>query len=133
MEKQKSHLDANQIQELKKDLEVKRNEILREFAEIREAVTAPDEEKEAYGLHSADGGSQEVDRYIQIGLSQVEQELLTDIEAALKRIKEGTYGFSIRAPEHKPIPYKRLKVVPWACLTFQEQEEEEQLKRRPVM
>jgi DnaK suppressor protein len=130
MEKQKHHLDASQIKELKRDLETKKSELVREFAQSREAVTAPDEEKEAYGLHSADGGSQEVDRYIQIGLSQVEQDLLTDIEAALKRIVDGTYGYSIRAPDHKPIPYKRLKIVPWAKLTVQEQEEEEQTKRR---
>ena len=41
-----------------------------------------------------------------------EQSLLTEVQAALKRIEDGTYGQCIVCG--KPIPEKRLEAIPWA-------------------
>ncbi len=41
-----------------------------------------------------------------------EQSLLTEVQAALKRIEDGTYGQCVVCG--KPIPEKRLEAIPWA-------------------
>jgi DnaK suppressor protein len=47
-------------------------------------------------------------------------ETLADVQDALRRIDDGTYGVSIESGE--PIPPARLEAVPWAKYTVQEQE-----------
>jgi DnaK suppressor protein len=53
---------------------------------------------------------------------------LADIERALSKMDEGTYGVSELSGE--PIGYARLEAVPWARLTAVEQEQSEQRARR---
>jgi DnaK suppressor protein len=45
---------------------------------------------------------------------------LEAVERAEKRLKEGTYGFSVESGE--PIPAPRLETIPWAERTAEEQE-----------
>jgi DnaK suppressor protein len=45
---------------------------------------------------------------------------LEAVDRAVKRLEEGTYGFSIESGE--PIPAGRLEAVPWAERTAEEQE-----------
>ena len=45
---------------------------------------------------------------------------LTEIDAALERIKDGTYGVSELSG--KPIPDERLRAIPYARLLVEEQE-----------
>ena len=45
-----------------------------------------------YGQHMADAGTDTFDRDFALSLVSSEQEALTEIEAAIKRINEGTYG-----------------------------------------
>jgi RNA polymerase-binding transcription factor DksA len=69
---------------------------------------------------NADGGStlQDEER------SELQQEnveaILRDIEHALERIEEGTYGIS--EISGKPIPVARLHAIPWATMTVEEAE-----------
>src|SRR5579862_3023625 len=42
-----------------------------------------------------------------------EQALLAEVQAALKRIEDGTYGQCIDCGQ--PIPEKRLEAIPWAA------------------
>ncbi len=56
-------------------------------------------------------------------LSSVDRKVLQEIEAALKRIEEGTYGICLHSGE--PIDKKRLEAVPWAKLSVKAQEREE--------
>ena len=51
-------------------------------------------------------------------LAQVDQEL-ADIDAALKRVEDGTYGYSILSGD--PIPDERLEALPAARYTVEEQ------------
>lgn len=46
-------------------------------------------------------------------ISANEQALLTEVQAALKRIEQGTYGKCIECG--RPIPEKRLEAIPWAA------------------
>ncbi|WP_069266294.1 TraR/DksA family transcriptional regulator [Paraburkholderia nodosa] len=54
-------------------------------------------------------------------LRSVNDRRIADIQRALEKIAEGTYGYSDRSG--KPIPIERLKVLPEAILTVQEESE----------
>ena len=53
--------------------------------------------------------------------------VLAEVEAALARIEDGTYGTSERSGE--PIGCERLSAVPWARMTAAEQEESDRAGR----
>jgi len=76
-----------------------------------------------YGLHMADVATDNFEQELNLGLASSEQQILNRIDMALKRIEDGSYGFSIKSG--KQISKKRLDAVPYAELTIEEQEEEE--------
>jgi DnaK suppressor protein len=75
----------------------------------------------------ADMATDNYDRELNIGLASNEQQLLNDIDVALKRIEEGTYG--ICEIYGTQIPKKRLLAMPYTRLSMKAQEEEEKNKR----
>lgn len=77
----------------------------------------------------ADKATDNYDRELNIGLASNEQQILNDIDIALKRIEDGTYGTcEIYGTE---IPKKRLLAMPYTRLSMKAQEEEEKSKRHP--
>jgi DnaK suppressor protein len=54
----------------------------------------------------------------QLALSANDLRLLGQIERALQRMDDGTYGWSEITGE--PIPYERLEVLPWATTNVQD-------------
>jgi len=52
------------------------------------------------------------------------QALLTEVQDALKRIEDGTYGTCIVCGQ--PIPEKRLEAIPWAARCIKDEEQLEQ-------
>lgn len=81
-----------------------------------------------YSFHMADMATDNFDREFTLGLASNEQKHLNLIDAALRKIEEGTYG-SCETCE-KPIPQKRLLAVPHTSLCIKCQELEEKKKRR---
>lgn len=75
----------------------------------------------------ADMATDNYDRELNIGLASNEQQLLNDIDVALKKIEDGTYGFC--EIYGTPIPKKRLLAMPYTRLSMKAQEEEENNKR----
>jgi len=75
----------------------------------------------------ADMATDNYDRELNIGLATNEQQLLNDIDMALKKIEDGTYG--ICEIYGTPIPKKRLMAMPYTRLSMKAQEEEEKNKR----
>lgn len=69
------------------------------------------EEQPAYSLHMADAGTDTYDRDFALGIATSEQEALYEIDQAINRIQEGSYG--ICELTGKPIETERLKAVPW--------------------
>jgi len=67
-----------------------------------------------YSLHMADAGSDTFDMEFSLGLASNQQEFLYQIDEALKKIEEKTYGKCDTC--EKGIPLKRLKAVPFAKL-----------------
>lgn len=64
-----------------------------------------------YGQHMADAGTDTFDRDFALSLVSSEQEALAEIEAAIKRIHDGTYG--VCEATQKPIAKERLLAVPF--------------------
>ncbi|HLD49676.1 MAG TPA: TraR/DksA family transcriptional regulator [bacterium] len=81
-----------------------------------------------YSFHMADMATDNFDREFTLGLASNEQQSLNLIDEALRRIKEGTYGFCAECS--KAISQKRLTAVPHAPLCIKCQELEEKKKRR---
>jgi len=84
-------------------------------------------EVSAHGLHQADAGSDAYDRDFALNLLSQEQDALSEIDAALKRITLGTYGTC--EISGKPIPKARLEARPFARYTVQCQSELEKKNR----
>ncbi len=77
----------------------------------------------AHSNHMADQGSDESNYETILQMTASEREYLREIEAALERIEEGTYG--ICEVTGKPIGLERLKAIPTARLSIEAQEEQE--------
>ena len=63
-------------------------------------------------IHMADIGTDNYEQEFALGLMDTERKLLREIDDALQRIEEETYG--ICEGTGKPIPKARLKAQPWA-------------------
>jgi len=82
----------------------------------------------AYGQNMADGGINTFDRDFVLSLVSSEQEALSEIDAAIKRIHDGTYG--ICEITGKPISKDRLLAVPFARYSAEAQKEREKNRYR---
>ncbi len=82
-------------------------------------------EASAFGMHQADAGSDAYDRDFALSLLSQEQDALYEIEEALKRLQQGTYG--ICEMSGKPIAHARLEALPFARLTVECQSQIEKM------
>ena len=80
----------------------------------------------AFGMHQADAGTDAYDREFALNLLSQEQDALYEIEQALERIKNGSYGICEGSGE--PIPRARLEAMPFARCTVAFQEKLDQDK-----
>jgi len=75
------------------------------------------------GNHIADHGSIYLDRMTEQTLDQVDDQLEGEIDAAFKRMEDGTYGICEKTG--KDIPYERLKAVPYTRYSIDAKKNEE--------
>jgi DnaK suppressor protein len=73
--------------------------------------------------HLADTATETVDREIDYTLEASDGRLLADIDAALGRIENGTYGTCVNCGAQ--IPPERLEAMPWATLCIECKRKEE--------
>lgn len=68
--------------------------------------------------HMADVGSDNWEQEFTFGLIENERTLIREIDDALGRIRDGSYGVCLAT--HKPIAKSRLKAKPWAkyCIEY---------------
>jgi len=115
----KNHLSRAHLAELRTALEAKRAELLREHDENLSAGTHT-EEVASDPMEVAERATEEDEL---IGLASQEGAQLSEINHALAKIDKGTYGVSELSGS--PIPLERLRAVPWARFTADEEEERE--------
>ncbi len=82
----------------------------------------------SYGQHMADAGTDTFDRDFALSLVSSEQEALAEIEAAINRIYDGTYG--ICEITGKPISKERLGAVPFTRYSTEAQKDLERNRHR---
>lgn len=67
---------------------------------------------------SGEGDTMVVEREHDLAMSAEARLTVMEIDAALERIENGTYGYSIVSGE--PIPQARLEAIPWATVLVEE-------------
>ncbi|WP_164216477.1 hypothetical protein [Virgibacillus sp. YIM 98842] len=72
-----------------------------------------------YDNHPGDIGTEQFEQQRDAGLELMRQDQLQEIEDALKRIEDGTYGYS--QISGKPIPFERLEAQPTAKKLVEEE------------
>ena len=82
----------------------------------------------AYGQHMADAGTDTFDRDFALSMVANEQEALSEIEAAIKRIHDGSYG--VCEITQKPIAKERLLAVPFTRYSAEAQKDLERNRHR---
>ena len=100
-----------------------REEILQESRDTLDALQAESHNHPDL----ADRASSETDRSIELRARDRQRKLICKIDAALKRIEEGTYGFCEETGE--PISLRRLDARPIATLSIEAQERHERRER----
>lgn len=75
----------------------------------------------------ADRASSETDRSLELRTRDRQRKLISKIDAALKRIADGSYGYCEESGE--PISLKRLDARPIATLSIEAQERHEKRER----
>ena len=65
-----------------------------------------------------EGDTMVVERERDLALSAQARQTIADIEAALLRLADGTYGYSVESG--RPIPRERLEAIPWATVLVEE-------------
>ena len=85
----------------------------------------------AHSTHMADQGTDNFDRELALNLASSRQESLYDIEDAIRRVDEGTYGACETCGGAIELP--RLKALPFAkkCMSCQNAAERGRTKYRP--
>ena len=83
------------------------------------------------GVNPADRGTDEYDMGAALSLISSEQNAIYEIDQALRRIRDGTYG--ICEATGTPIPSERLDAVPWTRFArdVEEKLEQEQQAKKP--
>ena len=82
----------------------------------------------AYTVHMADMAADTYERELSMNIVSSEQEILYQIDDALKRIDDGSFGVCLQC--NKPITMSRLKAVPYASLCIACQRAKEQKHKR---
>lgn len=117
----------------KKELERFRNILLQKRAELvgdinhmeGEALLGGSGSLSHLPQHMAEQGSEAYDQALSLDLAAADRKLLKEIDDALQRIKDGTYGLCELTG--KPIKAERLEELPWARHSI---EAARQLERR---
>ena len=100
-----------------------REEIVRESRETLQALQADSNNHPDL----ADRAMSEANRAIELRARDRQRKLVSKIDAALKRIEDGSYGYCEETGE--PISLKRLEARPVATLSLEAQERHERRER----
>lgn len=112
-------LKKQDIARFKQRLEELKAQMTRLVRGVSSDVTAPDESK-GYSQHQADEGTDDFVRTISLEVSSKEFTILRQIDRALEKIDDDSYGVCDITGEE--IPLARLEAVPYATMTVRAQE-----------
>jgi RNA polymerase-binding protein DksA len=90
----------------------KRAELLGDVTSLRDQALESGGNLSNMPLHMADVGSDQYEQEAMLGLVESERKLLREIDDALLRLENGTFGVCMETG--KPIDKPRLDIKPWA-------------------
>ncbi|MCH2136946.1 MAG: TraR/DksA family transcriptional regulator [Phycisphaerales bacterium] len=125
----KSRLQKKDLDEFRTLLLAKRREVLQALDSMEhEALRSDSGETSNMPIHMADVGSDAYEQDLKLGISASERERIRDIDAALERISNGTYG--VCESSGKAIRKARLRAKPWARYGIEAARKNERRPRR---
>ncbi len=107
------------IEKFRKRLLELRSRFTQMVQQVNEEVKIPEESK-GYSQHQADEGTDDFYRNVSLQVSDEEYKILRQIDRALEKIDENTYGICDISNEE--IPLARLEAIPYATMTVKAQE-----------
>ena len=122
-----------QLKEFRQLLLTVRRRIVGEIQSIVEdAAKSPRDasgDLSGYTVHMADMAADTYEREMSVNMASSEQEVLYQIDEALKRLEDGSFGDCQQC--NKPIAVSRLRAVPYAslCISCQRVKEQQKDKR----
>lgn len=123
----KARLSKKELERYREILLQKRAELAGDINNIEdEALRQNSGSLSSLPQHMAEQGSDTFEQSISLDLAQVDRNLIREIDDALKRIEDGTYGVCPRTGQR--ISPERLAELPWAKYSIEAQRE---MERRP--
>ena len=116
MSKIKSGLSRKDMQYFFKLLLERRAEVLGDVESLKNDALNASGNLSNMPLHMADVGSDHYEQEFTLGLLQSERRMVREIDEALMRIKNKSYGICVQSG--KPIARERLEAKPWAKYTI---------------
>jgi DnaK suppressor protein len=116
-------LTADQMEQYRSTLREERRRILANISALHEELgTSLSEDSEENGLetHIGDLGTMTFLRERDLSVEAAEEHLLEEIDLALRRIGEGSYGTCLDCG--MTIPAERLEALPWASRCVEHQQ-----------
>ena len=125
-------LSRDQMKQFRQLLITERVKFANEIKSIaQDASKSPREasgDLSAYTVHMADMAADTYERELSMNIVSSEQEVLYQIDDALKRLDDGSFGVCQQC--NQPISMSRLKAVPYASLCISCQRAKEQKSKR---
>ena len=112
-------LKKSEIEKYKQRLFELKGQLTNNVRTISEDVKS-NEDSKGYSQHQADEGTDDFVQNISIEISSRESVILKQVDRALEKIEDGTYGLCDLT--EKEIPVKRLDAVPYATMTVDAQD-----------
>lgn len=113
-----------QLEQFKKRLLEMKNAAARELEDFNYMDRNDDiQQLSPHTNHPADAASSQYENEFNLGMEGFAKDQLQDIEDALKKIEDGTYGLS--EISGKPIPIERLEALPTARNLVEEEDAEQ--------
>ena len=131
--KNQAGLKARELEFFRDQLIAKRRELLGDVHSMEEEAlrSASGSNLSNLPIHMADMGTDNYEQEFTLGLVEKDRNLLREINAALAKIQNGTYG--ICEGTGKPIAKPRLEAQPWARYSIEHARQLERNTFRRVM
>lgn len=126
----KSGFTAQELKDLRAELQRHRKEVEAQYAEIAESTFAGNQSdlsgEVGFDEEYADAGTATFEREKDLSLVNNLRDLMDKIDKAVGKIEQGTYGLCDRCG--KPIERARLKALPYASLCLKDKQAEERVR-----
>jgi RNA polymerase-binding protein DksA len=131
MQKNRAGLAQRELEHFRSLLLEKRRELLGDVSSMeREALRSGNTNLSNLPLHMADTGTDAYEQEFTLGLVEKDRQLLREIQIALAKIQDGSYGTC--EGTGKPISKPRLEAQPWAKYSIEHARAmEKRMFRRP--